>query len=241
MGRKSAKIAARKGAADKARGQVFTRALKDVFMAAKKGGPDPATNFLLKVALERAKKYNVPKDNIDKAIKKSQGEGGAGYEDINYEGYAQGGVAIYIEASTNNVTRTASNVRSYFNKCQGSLGVSGCLEFVFSHKSAFIIPAEGLDEDDFTLSMIDAGAEDVERDEDILEVIGPMESFGAIQEKLKEMDITPEEASLTRIPLNKKEVTDEATLEQIYKLIDLLEEDDDVQKVYHNLEESEEE
>src|SRR5690606_16181330 len=154
MGRKSAKIAARKGAADKARGQVFTRMLKDVFIAAKKGGPDLATNFLLKVAVDRAKKFNVPKDNIDKAIKKYQGADGVGYEDINYEGYAQGGVAIYVEASTNNVTRTASNVRSYFNKCHGSLGVSGCLEFVFSRKSVFTVSVEGLEEDDFTLSMI---------------------------------------------------------------------------------------
>jgi len=194
MGRKSAKIAARKGAADKARGQVFTRALKDVFMAAKKGGPDPATNFLLKVALERAKKYNVPKDNIDKAIKKSQGADGVGYEDINYEGYAPGGVAVFIEASTNNVTRTASNVRSYFNKCQGSLGVNGCLEFVFAHKSSFLIDATGLDEDEFTLEIIDAGAEDVERVGDEIKVYGPKEAFGSIQDKLKSMGITPEEA-----------------------------------------------
>lgn len=235
MGRKSAKIAAKKGAADKARGQVFTRALKDVFMAAKKGGPDPGTNFLLKVALERAKKLNVPKDNIEKAIKKSQGSDGEGYEDINYEGYGPGGVAIFIEASTNNVTRTASNVRSYFNKCQGSLGVNGCLEFIFSHKSSFLISAEGIDEDEFTLDLIDTGAEDIERDGDEFTVIGPMEAFGAIQEKLKEMDITPEEASLVRIPLNVKEVPDDETIELNEKLIDMLEEDDDVVKVYHNM------
>lgn len=241
MGRKSAKIAAKKGAADKARGQVFTRALKDVFMAAKKGGPDPGTNFLLKVALERAKKLNVPKDNIEKAIKKSQGSDGEGYEDINYEGYGPGGVAIFIEASTNNVTRTASNVRSYFNKCQGSLGVNGCLEFIFSHKSSFLISAEGIDEDEFTLELIDAGAEDIERDGDEFEVIGPMEAFGAIQEKLKGMDITPEEASLVRIPLNMKEVTDEETIELNEKLIDMLEEDDDVVKVYHNMQLEEDE
>lgn len=240
MGRKSAKIAARKGAADKARGQVYTRALKDVFMASKKGSPDVNTNFLLKVAVERAKKCNVPKDNIEKAIKKGQGTDGVGYSDINYEGYGSGGVAIFVEASTNNVTRTASNVRSYFNKCQGSLGVTGCLEFVFSHKSAFILPAKDLDEDEFTLEIIDAGAEDVERDGDELEVIGPMESFGAIQEKLKDMGITPEEASLVRIPLNKKQVDSEEIKEQVYKLIDLLEEDDDVVKVYYNLDEEEE-
>ena len=241
MGRKSAKIAVKKGAADKARGQVFTRALKDVFKAAKSGGPDPATNFLLKVALEKAKKLNVPKDNIEKAIKKSQGSDGVGYEDINYEGYGPGGIAVFIEASTNNITRTASNVRSYFNKCQGSLGVNGCLEFIFSHKSYFIVTAEGLDEDQFSLEMIDAGAEDIERKGEELKVTGPMEVFGPIQEKLKELDITPDKASLVRIPLNLKTDLDEETLTLNEKLIDLLEEDDDVVTVYHNMDLEDEE
>jgi YebC/PmpR family DNA-binding regulatory protein len=235
MGRKSAKIADKKGKEDKVRGQVFTRALKDVFKAAKSGGGDIATNFLLKVAVERCKKLNVPKDNIDRAIKKSQGEGGAGYEDISYEGYGPDGVAIFVETSTNNVTRTVANVRSYFRKCNGSLGVTGSLEFVFERKAVFTVPAEGINEDDFTLDMIDAGADEVELEEGMFEVIGPMESFGAIQEKLQEINIIPEEASLVRIPLNLKSVSDE-TLEQINKLLGLLEEDDDVVTVYHNLE-----
>lgn len=235
MGRKSAKIAVKKGAADKARGQVFTRALKDIFKAAKSGGPDPTSNFLLKVALERAKKLNVPKDNIEKAINKSQGPDGEGHEDHNYEGYGPGGVAIFIEASTDNLTRTASNVRSYFNKCQGSLGVNGCLEFIFSHKSSFLISAEGIDEDEFTLELIDTGAEDIERHGEEFVVIGAMEAFGDIQEKLKKMNITPEEASLVRIPLNIKEIADEETFELNEKLIEILEEDDDVVKVYHNM------
>ena len=146
MGRKSAKIATRKGAADKARGQVFTRALKDVFIASKSGGSDPSTNFLLKVAVERCKKLNVPKDNIEKAIKKGQGSDGVGYEDVNYEGYGLGGIAVFVEASSNNGTRTVGNVRSYFNKCKGSLGVSGSLEFIFERKARFYIPAEGVDD-----------------------------------------------------------------------------------------------
>ena len=235
MGRKSAKIAGRKGAADKARGQTFTRSLKDVFKAGKSGGPDPATNFLLKVAVERCKKLNVPKDNIDRAIKKSQGEGGAGYEDISYEGYGPGGVAIFVETSTNNVTRTVANVRSYFKKCNGSLGVSGSLEFVFERKAVFTIPAEGINEDEFTLHMIDAGADEVELEEGMFEVTGPMELFGAIQGKLQEINVIPEEASLVRIPLSLKSVNDE-TVEQIEKLVGLLEEDDDVVTVYNNLE-----
>ena len=235
MGRKSAKIAARKGAQDRAKSQVYTRALADVFIASKSGGPDPDTNFLLKVAIDRAKKLNVPKDNIDKAIKKGQGGDGVGYEDINYEGYGPNGVAVFVEASTNNVTRTVANVRNYFNKCGGSLGVTGSLEFVFEHKAIFIIPKEKIeDEDDFTLNMIDAGAEDVEPDEDIIEVSGPKESFGSIQVKLQEINVTPEEASLQRIPLNHKEV-DEETAQQIDKLIGLLEDDEDVVTVYHNM------
>lgn len=235
MGRKSAKIAAKKGAADKARGQVFTRMFKEVFMAAKKGGPDPATNFLLKVAIERAKKNNVPKDNIEKAIKKAQGADGVGYEDLTYEGFAVGGVAVFIEASTNNVTRTAANVKSYFKKCEGSLGVNGCLEFVFDRKSVFQVAKGDLVEDDFTLEMIDAGAEDIEVVDGFFEITGPMEAFGTIQEKLKELDITPEEASLQRIPQTTKEVTDEDQLAQIEKLLDLLEDDEDVVMVYDNL------
>jgi len=238
MGRKSAKIAAKKGANDKAKGQIYTKMLKDVFMAAKRGGADPGTNFLLKVALDRCKKYNVPKDNIEKAIKKSQGSDGVGYEEVNYEGYAPGGVAIFVETSTNNVTRTVANVRSYFNKCSGSLGTAGALEFIFERKALFTIVPEGIDEDDFTLNMIDAGAEDVELHDDMYEVTGPVESFGTIQEKLQEMNITPEEASLIRIPTSTKEV-DEENLTQIEKLIDLLESDDDVVTVYHNLEISE--
>lgn len=238
MGRKSAKIAAKKGAADKQRGQVFTRALKDVYKAAKSGGTDPASNFLLKVALERCKKFNVPKDNIERALKKASGPDGVGFEDINYEGYGPNGVAVFVEASTDNVTRTVANVRSYFNKCGGSLGVNGALEFLFDRKAYFIVPVEGLDEDDFTLEMIDAGAEEVEKDEEFFEVTGPVEVFGTIQDKLQSLDITPEEATLERFPTSYKDA-DEETRAQVEKLIGLLEDDDDVVTVYHNLEEEE--
>ncbi len=235
MGRKSAKIAVKKGAADRARAAVYTRALRDVFIASKGGGDDISTNFLLKVAVDRCKKFNVPKDNIERAIKKGQGTDGVGYEDINYEGYGANGVAIFVEASTDNATRTIGNVRHHFKKCGGSVGVTGSLEFVFNHKAVFLIPRVDVDEDDFTLYMIDAGAEDVAIEGEFYKVIGEKESFGQIQEKLQEIEITPEEASLTRIPLNFKSVDDE-TLEQIEKLIDLLEEDEDVVTVYHNLE-----
>lgn len=238
MGRKSAKIAVKKGAADRAKAAVYTRALKDVFIASKSGGDDISTNFLLKVAVDRCKKFNVPKDNIERAIKKGQGSDGVGYEDINYEGYGPNGVAIFVEASTDNPTRTIANVRLYFKKCGGSVGVTGSLEFVFDHKAVFLVPSEGIDEDDFTLHMIDAGAEDVINEGEFYKIIGEKETFGQIQLKFQEIDVTPEEASLVRIPLNFKSVDDE-TFEQVEKLIDLLEEDEDVVTVYHNLDMSE--
>lgn len=236
MGRKSAKIALRKGAADKARSQVYTRTLKDVFIASKKGGPEVANNFLLRVAVERCKKFNVPRDLIEKAIKKGQGTDGVGYEEISYEGYGPHGVAIFIETNTNNTTRTIANIKSYFNKYGGSIGVTGTLKFVFERKAVFEIPAEGINEEDFTLNMIDAGADDVQLDEGFYVVTAQMENFGAIQDKLQALQITPEEASLVRIPLTTKKL-DEPSAQEIYELIDLLEEDDDVVNVYHNMEE----
>ncbi len=241
MGRKSAKIAVRKGAADKARGQTYTKALKDVFKASKGGSGDLANNFLLRVAVERAKKLNVPKENIDKAIKKGQGGDGLGFEDVSYEGYGPGGVAIFVETSTDNPTRTVGNVRSYFRKYDGSLGTSGSLEFVFSRIALFVIPKEAVrSEDDFTLAMIDGGSEEIELIDDHYEVSGPMSEFGSIQEKLMELGITPDEAALVRIPLTKKELTDESALDKLETLIEILSEDDDVVTVYHNLQDKDE-
>lgn len=236
MGRKSAKIAAKKGAADKAKSQVYTKALHDVATAVKSGGGDPETNFLLKIALERCKKFNVPKDNVDKAIKRGLGGDGAGYEDVTYEGYGPGGVAVFVETSTNNVTRTVANVRNYFNKTGGSLGKDGSLQFIFDRKAVFTVPQGELVEDDFTLEMIDVGAEDIEIEEGMFEVIGPMDVFGQIQNKLQELGTTPEEAGLQRIPTTFKAVTDDEIMAQLEKLIGLLEDDEDVVTVYHNIE-----
>lgn len=236
MGRKSAKIAAKKGAADKAKSQVYTKALHDVAIAAKSGGGDPETNFLLKIALERCKKFNVPKDNVDRAIKRGLGLDGEGHDDITYEGYGPAGVAVFVETSTNNVTRTVANVRNYFNKTGGSLGKDGSLQFIFDRKAVFTVPKSELDEDDFTLEMIDIGAEDIELKDDFFEVRGPMEVFGQIQNKLQELGITPEEAGLQRIANSLKTVTDEDAITQFEKLITLLEEDEDVVTIYHNIE-----
>lgn len=236
MGRKSAKIAAKKGAADKAKSQIYTKALHDVATAVKSGGGDPESNFLLKIALDRCKKFNVPKDNIDRAIKRGLGGDGEGYSDVNYEGYGPNGVAVFVETSTNNVTRTVANIRSYFNKCGGSLGKDGCLQFIFERKAVFVVPMEGLDEEEFSLEMIDIGADDIQSEEQNFIVMGPMESFGAIQNKLFELKLKPEEANLQRIPLTLKTDIDDETLTQVEKLIDLLESDEDVVSVYHNLE-----
>ena len=236
MGRKSAKIAAKKGAADKAKSQIYTKALHDVATAVKSGGGDPETNFLLKIALDRCKKFNVPKDNIERAIARGMGSGGEGYEDVNYEGYGPNGVAVFVETSTNNVTRTVANVRSYFNKSGGSLGKDGCLQFIFDRKADFTVPKELVtDEEELQLELIDAGAEDFDSDEEFFEIYGPMDAFGTIQNKLQELNITPEEASLQRIPTTFKAIDDE-TMALMEKLIGSLEDDEDVVSVYHNIE-----
>ncbi|GAB4021780.1 MAG: YebC/PmpR family DNA-binding transcriptional regulator [Bdellovibrio sp.] len=235
MGRKWNNIKDKKADQDRARAQAYTKLLRDITRAAK-NGDNPESNFLLKIALDKAKKGNVPRENIERAIKKGAGGDDEGYEDITYEGYGPSGVAIFIEASTNNVTRTAGNVRSYFNKYGGSLGTTGCLQFVFEHKAVFEIPGEGIDEERLTLELIDVGAEDIEKDDEGYFIVkGPMESFGPLSKKLEEMGIKPEESGLERLPLNFKKI-DKPTFEQIMKLINTLENDDDVNKVYHNIE-----
>ena len=235
MGRKWANIEKKKGAADKLRSQVYTKILFDVGKAVKSGGADPGTNFLLKVALEKCRKSNVPRDNIDKAIKKALGGGVDEDQEITYEGYGPGGVAIFVETSTNNGTRTVANVRSYFNKLEGTLGTTGSLQFIFTRKAIFEITQGEIDEDEFTLEMIDAGAEEIELEDGIFEISGPMDVFGAISKKLEEMKITPEEATLEQIPITYKEIDDETYL-KVMKLVDKIEADEDVVKVYHNIE-----
>lgn len=234
MGRKWNNIKEKKGEADKLRGAIYTKTLREVTKAVKAGGEDPHSNFLLRISLDKCRKYNVPKDNIDRAIKKGLGNEDEGYNDITYEGYGPNGVAIFVEASTNNVTRTVANVRNFFNKCGGSLGTTGSLQFVFERKAVFEIQQNNLIEDDFTLEMIDVGAEDVVLEDGYFTVTAPMEAFGTIQHKLDDLKISADEAGLERVPLNFKEIDKEA-FKIITKLVDLLEGDDDVSKVYHNV------
>jgi YebC/PmpR family DNA-binding regulatory protein len=234
MGRKWNNIKEKKGEADKARGAIYTKILKEITKAVKTGGEEVGSNFLLKIALDKCKKFNVPKDNIDRAIKKGMGAEEVGDADIAYEGYGPHGVAIFVDTSTNNVTRTVANIRNCFNKCGGSLGTTGCLQFVFERKAVFEIAEGKLVEDDFTLEMIDAGAEDVVLEDGFFTVTAPMESFGPIHHKLDQMKIVVDEAGLERLPLNFKEI-DKEQFKMISKLVDMLEADDDVVKVYHNV------
>jgi YebC/PmpR family DNA-binding regulatory protein len=239
VGRKWNNIKMKKAAADKARSQSYTKILREILMAVKNSGnAEVDSNFALKIALQKAKENNVPRDNIDKAIKKGLGQDGAIMEEINYEGYAIDGVAIFIEAATDNPTRTVSNVRSYFNKYGGSLGTPGCLQFVFERKATFTIKEENMNKmstDDLMMELIDYNIDDVEAEEGFVTVKGPVEAYGDIYKKIDELKIKMEDSGLERLPLNTKEITKES-YEKIQKLIDVLEGDDDITTVYHNLE-----
>lgn len=226
----------RKGAQDSKRAKIFSKIVKEITVSARIGGPDPESNPRLRLALQNAKAQNLPKDNIERAIKKASGEGASDMIETTYEGYGPDGVAIFIEAATDNNTRTVSNVRSYFNKYQGSLGKDGCLEFIFQRKGIFMIALDAIaDQDEFTLELIDAGAEDVEFEDDSCTISTAMEDFGSVQQKLQDLELEPQEAGLERIALTTKKITKES-FQVLSKLIDALENDEDVQKVYHNVE-----
>lgn len=234
MGRKWNNIKDKKADQDRKRSASYTKILAEITVAAKSGG-DPHSNFRLRLALTKARENNVPRDNIEKAIKKGVGGDAANWGEVNYEGYGIDGVAVFVEALTDNVTRTIANVRNCFSKGGGSLGKEGCLQFVFERKAVFEIPKGSLNVDDLTLELIDVGAEDVTEEDGYITVKGEMENYGSITKKLEEMKIKPEESGLERLPLNTKKVSKE-TFEKIMKMIDMLENDDDVQKVYHNIE-----
>ncbi len=228
-------IKRKKGAIDAKRGKVFTKLIKEISIAAREGGGDPSANPRLRLAIQNAKGANMPKENIERAIKKGSGNDATEYIEPSYEGYGPQGVAVFVECTTDNLNRTVSSVRSIFNKYGGSLGTKGMLEFIFDRKGVFTIPVpKGADEDAFTLELIDAGAEDVEVDEGYYEVTCAMEDFGSIQKKLEEMKVEPEDAELRRVPKTFVDLNDEA-FQKVMKLIEALEDDDDVQKVYHNI------
>ena len=217
----------------------FTRLGKEIVMAVKSGGPSPETNSRLRTAMQNAKAVNMPKDRVEAAIKRAFNKDESNYEEIVYEGYAPHGVAVLIETATDNTNRTVANVRSYFNKTNGTLGKTGSLDFIFNRKSVFRFDPKEMDLEELEFELIDAGLEDlyVEEDEegkDVAVLHAPFENFGTMQKTLEEKGIEVISAKLERITLSTFDVSEEQALD-VLKLIDKLEDDDDVQAVYHNM------
>ncbi|BDD08893.1 putative transcriptional regulatory protein [Fulvitalea axinellae] len=232
---KWANIKHRKGAQDAKRGKIFTKLIKEITVSVKESGPDADTNPRLRLAIQNAKGQNMPKDTIDRAIKKASGADAADYQEVTFEGYGPKGVAVFVECATDNNNRTVSNVRAAFTKSGGSLGKNGSLEFVFDRKGIFVAELpEGADAEELELELIDGGAEEAEFEEGMVHVTTAVTDFGNMQKKLDELGAEVKEAGLQRIPNNLVVLTDEE-FPKIWKLIDTLEDNDDVQKVYHNI------
>ncbi len=215
--------------------KAFTRIGKDIVMAVKEGGPDPDANSRLRAVIQNAKSVNMPKDNIERAIKRASDKSLGDYKEVLFEGYAPHGIAVLIETATDNNTRTVANIRSYFNKCDGSLGTSGSVEFMFDHTCNFRIPAEDIDPEELELEMIDYGAEEVFVDDDGILIYAPFESFGDIQKELENRNIEILSSGFERIPQVTKELSEEEQ-QDVEKLLEKIEEDDDVQNVFNNME-----
>lgn len=217
--------------------RTFTRIGKEITIAAKAGGPDPDTNPRLRVLMQNAKAANMPKDTVERAIKKATDKESGDYKEIVYEGYGPYGIAIVVEAATDNNTRTVANVRSYFTKHGGTLGTQGSLSFLFDHKSVFKVkPREDISLEDLELELIDYGADEIEADEEEVDIYGAFEEFNNIQKYLEEHGFEIISAEFERIPNDLKEVTDEQR-EKIEKLLEKFEDDEDVQNVFHNMKE----
>ena len=228
-------IKRKKGGIDSKRSKVFSKLVKEITVAVKEGGPDPEGNPRLRVAISNAKGVSMPKDNIQRAINKGADKDSASFIECTFEGYANGGIAIFLEATTDNQQRTISNVRSYFNKHNGNLGTNGSLSFIFDRKGIFTIPQGTLNADDFEMEMIEAGAEDMQLEDGYFNVTTTLENFGSMMKKLEALKIEPENAELERIP-KETTVLDVESARKVMRLIDVFEEDDDIQAVYHNLE-----
>ena len=229
---KWANIKIKKGKTDAARGSIFTKIGREIAVAVKAGGPDPANNSKLRDVIAKAKQNNMPNDTINRSIKKASGEqDGVSYESITYEGYGAGGVAVIVETLTDNRNRTAGDVRHLFDKYGGSLGQTGCVSYMFNKKGV-IIADKSMDEDDLMMTALDAGAEDVQADENVYEIYTAPADLYTVSDKLKEAGVNVLSADIDMIADN--EIDPGAHLQSIEKLIDMLEELDDVQNVYHN-------
>ena len=233
---KWANIKHKKGKADAVRGKIFTKIGREIAIAVREGGSDPDTNGKLRDVIAKAKANNMPNDNISRSIKKAAGElGSVNYEEINYEGYSAGGMAVLVECVTDNRNRTASDMRHYFDKFGGNLGAAGSVAWMFDRKGLLVVDRKpGMDEDDMMMLALDAGASDVQALEDAFEVYTEVQDFSLVREALEKENMTFLSAELTYIPQNTMAITDEETLVKIGKLMDALEDMDDVQNVYHN-------
>ena len=237
---KFANIKHKKEKNDAAKGKIFTIIGREIAVAVKEGGADPANNSRLRDIIAKAKANNMPNDTIDRGIKKAAGElGSVNYEYVTYEGYGPGGIAIIVEALTDNKNRTASNVRNAFTKGSGSIGTQGCVSYMFDQKGQIIIDKEEceMDADDLMMQALDAGAEDFSEEEDSFEILTTPEDFSEVRQALESAGIAMASAEVTMIPQNYVALTDENALRQLNRTLDMLDEDDDVQAVYTNLEE----
>ncbi len=236
-------IQAKKGKADAQRGAVFTKIGREIAIAVREGGANPESNGKLRDVIAKAKANNMPNDNIQRSIKKASGElSNVVYEEITYEGYAPGGVAVIVDTISDNRNRTASDIRHCFAKYGGNLGTTGSVGFMFDTRGVLVIErTPGMDEDELMMMALDAGAEDVRPDEDVVEILTDPNEFSKVREALEQQGLTFLSAEVQKIPQNTVEVSDPETVEKIQKMLDLLEESDDVQNVYHNAELPEEE
>lgn len=215
--------------------KTFTRIGKDIVMAVKEGGPDPDANSRLRAVIQNAKAANMPKENVERAIKKASDKDTSNYKEVIFEGYAPHGIAVLVETATDNNNRTVANIRSYFNKCNGSLGTSGSVVFMFDHTCNFRIENDGTDPEELELELIDYGAEEVFVDDDGIIIYAPFENFGAIQKYLEDNNKEILSSGFERIAQVTKKLTPEEE-EDVNKLLEKIEEDDDVQNVYHTME-----
>ena len=237
---KFANIKHKKEKNDAAKGKIFTIIGREIAVAVKEGGSDPANNSRLRDVIAKAKANNMPNDTIDRGIKKAAGElGTVNYEFVTYEGYGPGGIAIIVDALTDNKNRTASNVRNAFTKGNGSIGTQGCVSYMFDQKGQIIIDREecDMDPDELMMLALDAGAEDFSDADDSFEITTAPEDFDAVHKALEEQNIPMASAEVTMIPQTYVTLTDEADITNIGRILDFLDDDDDVQEVYHNWEE----
>lgn len=237
---KFANIKHKKEKNDAAKGKIFTIIGREIAVAVKEGGPDPANNSRLRDVIAKAKANNMPNDTIDRGIKKAAGDANSvNYEYVSYEGYGPGGIAIIVDALTDNKNRTAANVRSAFTKGGGSIGTQGCVSYSFDKKGQIIIDREEceMEADDLMMIALDAGAEDFNEEEDSFEIITDPDEFSTVREALEKEGIAMASAEVTMIPQNYVALDDETMLKNLQRTLDLLDEDDDVQNVYTNLEE----